>query len=325
MSNPLRRPDRGDKIRAVRQIERIGSTPLLALERITREFNDISVYGKAEWYNPGGSVKDRAALRMIEEAEKSGFLQAGKTILDATSGNTGIAYAWIGAAKGYRVLLVVPENAGPERKLLLRAYGAEVIYSDAILGIDGAIEKARSIYQGDPDRYFYPDQYQNPANWRAHYYGTAVEIWDQMDGQLTHFVAGLGTSGTFVGTARRLKKMNPSIQCISVEPDGPFHGLEGLKHMASAVVPSIYDSTLADLKLHIRTEEAYRMVHRLAREEGLIVSPSAGAVVAAILRVARALPAGESARIVGILPDSGEKYLSEKFWTQDRDPEDNTG
>ncbi len=320
LSNILRQYESGDRIRAAGLIERVGRTPLLELESVGRGLPAVSFYGKAEWCNPGGSVKDRAALRMIVEAELTGLLQPGKTILDATSGNTGIAYAWIGVVKGYRVRLVVPENAGVERKRLLRAFGATVVYTDPMLGIEGAIEKAREIYASDPDKYFYPDQYRNPANWKAHYDGTAAEIWEQTDGQLTHFVAGLGTSGTFVGTARRLKDFNPKIQCVSVEPEGPFHGLDGLKDMESAEVPGIYDPDLADLKLRVKTEDAYRVVRRLVREEGLLVGPSAGAALAACVEVARRLPRGAAANIVTILADSGDKYLSERFWTEETSP-----
>ncbi|MEE9270347.1 MAG: cysteine synthase family protein [Candidatus Krumholzibacteria bacterium] len=296
---------------------RIGHTPLLKLESVSRLFTGVSIHAKAEWYNRGGSVKDRAAHRMLLEAELTGALRDGKTILDATSGNTGISYAWIGAVKGYPVRLVVPENVGTDRKRILQAYGAEVIYTDPLLGVDGAIEKARSLYAGEPAKYFYADQYRNPANWKAHYDHTAVEIWEQTGGALTHFVAGLGTSGTFVGTARRLKSLSPGIRCISVEPDGPFHGLEGLKHMGSAVVPAIYDESLADEKRQVRTEDAYAMARTLAREEGLLVGPSGAAAVTACVEIADELPKHRQALIVTVLPDSGDRYLSEQLWNED--------
>ncbi|RMG51794.1 MAG: cysteine synthase family protein [Acidobacteria bacterium] len=292
-------------------LDRIGRTPLLKLSRITRGLGEVEIYAKAEWFNPGGSVKDRAALRMILEGERSGELTPEKTIIDATSGNTGIAYAMIGAAKGYAVKLCLPENASLERKRILKALGAELILTDPLEGSDGAIREVRRLYREQPERYFYPDQYNNPANWRAHYETTAVEIYRQTGGRITHFVAGLGTSGTFVGTGRRLKEFDPQIQLISVQPDSPFHGLEGLKHMATAIVPGIYDPTLADANLGISTEEAHQMVKRLAREEGLLVGISSGAAMAAALRVARQLTAGV---IVVIFPDGGDRYLSDRFW-----------
>lgn len=292
-------------------LDRIGRTPLLKLSRITRGLGEVEIYAKAEWFNPGGSVKDRAALRMILEGERSGELTPEKTIIDATSGNTGIAYAMIGAAKGYAVKLCLPENASLERKRILKALGAELILTDPLEGSDGAIREVRRLYREQPERYFYPDQYNNPANWRAHYETTAVEIYQQTGGRITHFVAGLGTSGTFVGTGRRLKEFDSQIQLISVQPDSPFHGLEGLKHMATAIVPGIYDPTLADANLGIGTEEAHQMVKRLAREEGLLVGISSGAAMAAALRVARQLTAGV---IVVIFPDGGDRYLSDRFW-----------
>ncbi len=297
-------------------LERIGHTPLLRLERIGREFPDAGFYAKAEWFNPGGSVKDRAAISMIREGERSGALRHGKTILDATSGNTGIAYAMMGAALDYRVELCLPSNASRERKHILAAYGAKLILTPADEGSDGAIRRAREIYASDPERYFYPDQYANPANWQAHYRTTAPEIWEQTYGRITHFVAGLGTSGTFMGTARRLKELNPAIQCISLQPDEAFHGLEGWKHMASALVPPIYDRSLADADLEVRTEEAYRMVKRLAREEAMLVSPSAAAALVGCMHVAASLPRGERAVIVTIFADAAEKYLSERFWEE---------
>jgi cysteine synthase B len=297
-------------------IERIGRTPLLRLQRVVADFPQVEFYAKAEWFNPGGSVKDRPALSMILEGERSGRLTADKILLDATSGNTGIAYALIGAARGYRVRLCLPANASSERKRILRAYGAELLLTDPAEGSDGAIRKARELFAREPERYFYPDQYSNPANWQAHYRGTAEEIWEQTGGRVTHFVAGLGTSGTFVGCARRLKEFNPKIRCISLQPDGPFHGLEGLKHMATAIVPAIYDPSLADEDLPVATEDAYRMVKRLAREEGLLVGVSSGAALWGALEVARRLPPSEPAVLVMIFPDSGDKYLSERFWEE---------
>ncbi len=298
-------------------IERIGRTPLLRLQRVVADFPQIEFYAKAEWFNPGGSVKDRPALSMILEGERSGKLAPGKTLLDATSGNTGIAYAMIGAARGYRVRLCLPANASAERKRILHAYGAELLLTDPAEGSDGAIRKARQLFAREPERYFYPDQYNNAANWQAHYSGTAEEIWEQTGGRVTHFVAGLGTSGTFVGCARRLKELNSRIRCISLQPDGPFHGLEGLKHMATAIVPGIYDPALADEDLAVATEDAYRMVKRLAREEGLLVGVSSGAALWGALEVARRLPLAENAVMVMIFPDSGDKYLSERFWEEE--------
>jgi S-sulfo-L-cysteine synthase (O-acetyl-L-serine-dependent) len=295
----------------------VGRTPLLRLEGLAAEFPRMEFYAKAEWFNPGGSVKDRAALWMIREGELSGKLQAGKTILDATSGNTGIALAMFGAELGYPVKLCVPTSASPERLRILRVYGAEVVLTPAEEGSDGAIRQAREIFDADPERYFYVDQYSNPANPRAHYDTTACEIWKQTRGRVTHFVAGLGTSGTFSGTTRRLKELNPAIQAISVQPDEAFHGLEGLKHMATAVVPAIYDPSLADENFSIRTEDAYAMVRRLAREEGLFVGVSSGAAVCACRELAELIPKGEQAVIVTIFPDSGDRYLSERFWDEE--------
>src|SRR5918911_906492 len=300
-----------DRGRSSSVLDMIGRTPLVRLHKFERETRGVELYAKAEWQNPGGSVKDRAAARMILDGEATGKLSPGKTILDATSGNTGIAYAMVGAARGYKVKLCVPENASPERKLMLRALGAELVLTSPLEGSDGAIREARRIYAADPDRYFYPDQYSNDANWRAHYDTTAPEIFEQTSGRLTHFVAGLGTSGTFIGTGRRLRKFNPAIKLISFQPDTPFHGLEGLKHMASAIVPGIYDPTLADEDLRIDTERSYRMVRRLAREEGLLAGISSGAAVAAMLDVARRLTTGV---IVTVFPDGAEKYLNESFW-----------
>jgi S-sulfo-L-cysteine synthase (O-acetyl-L-serine-dependent) len=295
-------------------LDMIGRTPLVRLHQFERENPGVELYAKAEWQNPGGSVKDRAAARMILEGEASGKLTASKIIIDATSGNTGIAYAMVGAARGYKVMLCMPENASAERKLILRALGAELVLTSPLESTDGAIREARRLYAEDPDRYFYPDQYNNDGNWRAHYDTTAPEIIEQTSGRLTHFVAGLGTSGTFIGTGRRLRKFSPGIKLISFQPQGPFHGLEGLKHMASAIVPSIYDPTLADEDLRIDTERAYRMVRRLAREEGLLAGISSGAAVAAMLEVAKGLDRGV---IVTVFPDGAEKYLNETFWTLD--------
>ncbi|MDQ3303595.1 MAG: cysteine synthase family protein [Actinomycetota bacterium] len=297
----------------LRPVDLVGNTPLLELSSVSHEVPGVRILGKAEWYNPGGSVKDRPALWMIQDGEKSGKLTHAKTILDATSGNTGIAYAWIGASLGYKVRLCMPRNASEERKKILRAHGVEVVLTDPGEGSDGAIREARRLYAEDPERYFYPDQYKNPANPRAHYESTAPEIWEQTDGEVTHFVAGLGTSGTFVGTATRLKEYNPGIQAISFEPDSPFHGLEGMKHMGSAIVPEIYDPSIADRNLGTPTEDAYDMVKRLAREEGILVGISAGAAVATSLRVAREL---ESGVIVTVLCDGADKYLSESFWEE---------
>ncbi len=294
--------------------EMVGNTPLLELPNIGREVPGVNIYGKAEWYNPGGSVKDRPALWMIRAGEESGALTPGKTLLDATSGNTGIAYAWIGAALGYKVKLCMPKNASEERKKILRAYGVEFVLTDPGEGSDGAIREARRMYAEDPERYFYPDQYSNPANPRAHYESTASEIWEQTEGEVTHFVAGLGTSGTFVGTATRLKELNPEIKVVSFEPDSPFHGLEGMKHMESAIVPSIYDPTIAEENRRTPTEDAYGMVKRVAREEGVLIGISAGAAVATALQVAREIEYGT---VVTILCDGADKYLSESFWEED--------
>ncbi|HLL41095.1 MAG TPA: cysteine synthase family protein [Rubrobacteraceae bacterium] len=298
---------------STRPVDLVGNTPLLELSSISREVPGVRILGKAEWHNPGGSVKDRPALWMIRDGERSGRLTPDKTILDATSGNTGIAYAWIGASLGYKVKLCMPKNASEERKKILRAYGVEVVLTDPGEGSDGAIREARRLYAEDPETYFYPDQYKNPANPRAHYESTAPEIWEQTDGEITHFVAGLGTSGTFVGTSTRLKEYNTGIRVVSFEPDSPFHGLEGMKHMASAIVPEIYDPTIADQNLGTPTEDAYEMVKRLAREEGILVGISAGAAVATSLRVAREL---ESGVIVTVLCDGADKYLSESFWEE---------
>ena len=291
----------------------IGRTPLVRLRKFEREVPaGVELYAKAEWQNPGGSVKDRAAARMILEGERSGKLTPGRTILDATSGNTGIAYAMVGAARGYAVKLCLPENASPERKLMLRALGAELLLTSPLEGTDGSIREARRLFAEDPDKYFYPDQYSNDANWRAHYDTTGPEIIEQTSGRLTHFIAGLGTTGTFTGTARRLRAFNPAIRLISFQPSGPFHGLEGLKHMESAIVPAIYDPTLADEDLRAPTERAHEMVKPLAREEGLLAGISSGAALAVMLEVAKKLDRGV---IVTIFPDGAEKYLTDAFWT----------
>ncbi len=295
----------------------VGNTPLLRLEKIPLEFPGVEILAKAEYFNPGGSVKDRAALNMILDGERSGRLNPNRVILDATSGNTGIAYAMIAANRGYRVKLCLPGNASIERQRILRAYGADMVFSDAAEGSDGAIRLCRKIYLADPDRYFYPDQYNNPANWKAHYEHTGPEIVRQTAGRITHFVAAMGTSGTFTGVSRRLKRDLPEVKCISAQPSSGFHGLEGLKHMPTAIVPGIYDETLADANLWIETEDAYAMVRRLAREEGLLVGISSGCNVYAATLLARDLAArGESATIVTVLCDSAEKYLSERFWEE---------
>jgi cysteine synthase B len=299
-----------------RSIERIGNTPLLRLEHIARDLPNIQLLGKAEWLNPGGSVKDRAASSIVSEGRRSGRFSPGKTLLDSTSGNTGIAYAMIGASEGFPVTLCMPENVSVERKRILFAYGANIIYTDPADGSDGAIRTARELYAREPEKYFYADQYSNDANWQAHYHGTAEEIWHQTDGRITHFVAMLGTSGTFMGSARRLKELNPAIRCISLQPDSPFHGIEGAKHMASAIVPRIYDPKLADEDIGISTEDSYAMAIRMSREEGLLVGISAGAAVAGCLQVAKRLDPKQEAVFVTILPDSGDKYLSERFWTE---------
>jgi cysteine synthase B len=301
----------------LRALERVGNTPLLRLERIAADLPDVEILGKAEWYNPGGSVKDRAASNIIAEAQRSGKLTPGKILLDSTSGNTGIAYAMIGAAQGIPITLCMPENVSLERKRILQAYGANIIYTDPGDGSDGAIRMARELHAKHPDLYYYADQYSNDANWQAHYHGTANEIWQQTEGRITHFVSILGTSGTFMGTARRLKELNPHVRCISLQPDSAFHGIEGTKHMATAIVPKIYDPKLADEDLEIATEDAYRMAKRLAREEGLLVGISAAAAVVGSLKVAEHRKKGQPAVIVTILCDSGDKYLSERFWEEE--------
>jgi cysteine synthase B len=296
----------------------IGNTPLLRLDKIAREFPDIEIFGKAEYFNPGGSVKDRAALNMVLDGERSGKLNPHRTILDATSGNTGIAYAMIAANRGYKVKLCLPGNASEERKRILQAYGAEMVFSDADESSDGAIRLCREIYLADPDAYFYPDQDNTPAIGKAHVAGTGREIIEQTGGLLTHFVTSMGTSGTFTGVSRRLRRDLPEVKCYSAQPSSGFHGLEGLKHMPTAIVPGFYDEALADGNVWIGTEDAYRMVRRLAREEGLLVGISSGANVHAATVLARELAArGESATIVTVLCDSAEKYLSERFWNEE--------
>jgi cysteine synthase B len=298
--------------------ERIGNTPLIRLERVARGLDGITLVAKAEWNNPGGSVKDRAAASMVRDAFERGVLKPGKTLIDATSGNTGIAYAMLGAAMGFPVTLVMPKNVSPERKRIVRAYGASVEWTDPDKGSDGAIRRAREMAAAEPEKYFYCDQYSNNANWKAHYETTGPEIWRQTEGRVTHFVAGLGTSGTFIGTTRRLKEFHPGLVAVSFQPDSPFHGLEGMKHMPTAIVPAIYDPSVADRNIEIETEAAYAMAKRLAREEGLLVGISAAAAVVASLRVAEEeAAAGRSAVIVTVLPDSADKYLSERFWEEE--------
>jgi cysteine synthase B len=294
----------------------VGNTPLLSFRRITQHLPDsVAIYAKAEWMNPGGSIKDRAAANIIRQAELSGELRPGMTILDSTSGNTGIAYAMIGAAKGYGVMLYLPANASPERIAILKAYGAELVLTDPLEGSDGALRAVRERVAAEPDQYFYANQYNNPANWQAHYHSTGIEIWQQTDGMVTHFVAGLGTTGTLMGTGRRLKEYDPAVQVIALQPDSPFNGLEGMKHIPTAIKPGIYDETLPDHILEINTEETYAMARRLAREEGYLVGISAAAAMVGALKVAEAAAAAhEAAVVVTIFPDNAYKYLSEKFW-----------
>ena len=293
-------------------LDLVGNTPILRLRRFERS-DAVRLYAKAEWKNPGGSVKDRAAVHMVLDGERRGLLTPGRTILDATSGNTGIAYAMIGAARGYPVKLCMPQNVTPERKRILRAYGAELVLTDPMEGSDGAIREVRRIYAAEPDRYYYPDQYSNDANWRAHYETTGPELLQQTEGAITHFIAGLGTSGTFVGAGRYLRERKPDVRLISVQPETALHGLEGLKHMESAIVPAIYDPALADEDMRVGTEDAYALTRRLALEEGLLVGISSGAALAAGLRVAERLEKGV---VVMVFPDGGEKYLSERFWEE---------
>ncbi len=297
-------------------LDLIGNTPLLRLERMGREFPNVEFAAKAEWFNPGGSVKDRPALSMIQAGLTSGALRPGKTIIDATSGNTGIAYAMIAAAMGYPVKLCLPDSASQERKRILAAFGAELVITPGDEATDGAIRRVQQIVATDPQKYFYPDQYSNPANWQAHYHTTANEIWEQTAGRITHFVAGLGTSGTFVGVTRRLKELNPAIRFISLQPDAPFHGLEGWKHMETAIRPSIYDDTLADENLEVGTEDSYHLVKRIAREEGLLVSPSAAAALLGCFQVVKKIQRDQHAVIVTVFADSAAKYLTERFWEE---------
>jgi S-sulfo-L-cysteine synthase (O-acetyl-L-serine-dependent) len=289
---------------------RIGNTPLVRLEHFETK-PGVEIHAKLELHNAGGSVKDRAALAMVDEGERRGQLGGGQVLLDATSGNTGISYAMLGAARGFLVKLCVPANVTRERRQILEAYGAELVLTDPMEGSDGAIREARRIFDADSARYFYPDQYSNEANWRAHFDTTGAEILEQTGGRLTHFVAGLGTSGTFVGTGRRLRGSGQRIELVAVQPDSPLHGLEGLKHMATALVPSIFDATLADRNLTVTTEDAHAMTRRLARDAGLFVGPSSGAALVAALEVARSIDHG---MIVTIFPDGGGRYLSEAFW-----------
>jgi S-sulfo-L-cysteine synthase (O-acetyl-L-serine-dependent) len=310
---------------SARVLDAIGRTPIFRLWHLEQEVPGVELYAKAEWLNPGGSVKDRPAARMICEAIAAGHLTRDKRILDATSGNTGIAYAMLGAALGYGVTLCVPGNITPERKRVLRAYGPELIFTDPLEGSDGAIREARERFAREPARYCYVDQYNNDFNWRAHYDTTAMEVWEQTQGRITHFVAGLGTSGTFVGTGRRLRELNPHVILASVQPDSPFHGLEGLKHMDTAIVPGIYDRDLANHDVAISTDDAYAMTRRLAAEEGLLVGISSGANVAGALQLlkeeAAGRPSGGEPRVaVVVFPDGGERYLSESFWSPDADP-----
>ncbi|MCY3779176.1 MAG: cysteine synthase family protein [Chloroflexi bacterium] len=300
-----------------RDIERqIGNTPLLSFRRVTQALpSSVRIFAKAEWQNPGGSVKDRAAYGIIRSAEADGSLRPGKTILDSTSGNTGIAYAMIAAAKGYRVKLLLPENVSPERVAILRAYDVDLVFTDPLEGSDGALQAVGELARREPERYFYADQYNNPANVQAHYEGTGVEIWRQTKGGVTHFVAGLGTSGTLMGTGKRLKDYDPSVRIVSVEPDSPFHGLEGLKHMKTAIQPGIFQGNFADERLSVRTEEAHAMALRLAREEGYLVGISSAAAMVGALRVAEALAEREGdGTVVTLFPDNAYKYLSEAFW-----------
>jgi S-sulfo-L-cysteine synthase (O-acetyl-L-serine-dependent) len=302
-------------------LERIGNTPLLRMERLTAHLPGVQIVGKAEWANPGGSVKDRAASSIVVDAKRRGLLEFGnrdgRSLIDATSGNTGIAYAMLGAALGFPVTLCVPSNVSPERKSILAAYGANVIWTNPADGSDGAIRQVRALVAAEPHRYFYADQYGNDENWKAHYRTTGNEIWNQTEGQVTHFVAGLGTSGTFMGTTRRLHELNPAIQCVSMQPDSPFNGFEGLKHMATAIVPRIYDPAIADGSVEMGTERAYEVARELGKMDGLLVGVSAAGAVATSIQIAeQEAKAGREALIVTILCDSADKYLSERFWTE---------
>lgn len=294
--------------------ETVGNTPILRLHNILKGYSpDVSILAKAEWFNPGGSVKDRPALNIIMDAEEKGELTDGRILLDASSGNTALAYAMIGASRGHKIKLCIPANVHSELINAIKAYGAEVVLTDPAESSDGAIIKAKELYAKEPDRYFYADQYNNPANWEAHYKTTGPEIWRQTAGEVTHFVAGLGTSGTFMGTGRRLKRFNSNIKLVSVQPSSPLHGLEGLKHMESAIVPGIYDEQLADEAYFVSTEEAQLMVKRLASEEGLLVGLSSGAAVAVCLKIAQKLKSGT---FVTVFPDHGRRYINENFWEQ---------
>jgi S-sulfo-L-cysteine synthase (O-acetyl-L-serine-dependent) len=298
-------------------LELVGNTPLLSFKSVAKHVAPVRVFAKAEWYNPGGSVKDRAALAMILDGERRGLLTHDKILIDATSGNTGIAYAMIGAQRGYKVHLALPKNASIERKQCLKAYGAELILTDPTESTDGAQRYVKKLVAENPGKYFYPDQYNNDANWGAHYQTTGVEIWNQTAGAVTHFVTGLGTSGTFMGVTRRLKEFNPAIQCISMQPDAGLHGLEGLKHMPTAMVPGIYDPSVADDQIEIGTDDAQKMVIKLAREEGLLVGVSSGANLCAAIMVAKRLKQqGREGTVVTIFCDSAAKYLSERFWQE---------
>ncbi len=299
------------KINASKILDLIGNTPLVKLERIGSEYEPVQIYIKAEWFNPGGSVKDRPALRMVLEGERSGKLTRDKIILDSSSGNTAIAYAMIAACKGYQVELVMPENVSEERKKILNAYGAKVVYTDPLEGSDGAIREAHRRFKLDPKKYFMPDQYNNPFNPKAHEETTAKEIWEQTGGQITHFIAGIGTSGTVMGTGRGLKSYNPKVNVIAAEPAGSLHGLEGMKHMATSIVPGIYQESFLDQKISVETEDAYDMTRRLSKEEGILVGQSSGAVLWAALQVAKGLKEGI---IVGVFPDGGDKYLTTRVW-----------
>ncbi len=292
-------------------LKRIGNTPIIRLNKIGGIPDGVSIYAKAEWFNPGGSVKDRPALRIIEDGEKSGRLKKGRIIIDSTSGNTGIAYAMIGAVKGYNVTLVMPSNVSEERKAIVSSYGADIIYTDPLKGSDGAIIDVQKIVKDNPDKYFFADQYNNPSNVQAHYDTTGIEVWEQTDGQITHFVAGLGTTGTLMGAGKRLKEYNPDVELVAMEPSTPIHGLEGLKHMETAITPGIYDPKLPDRKIAVDTDDAYKMVKELGRKEGLLVGYSAGAAMKAALEVAKGLKSGV---LVVVFPDSGKNYLSTSFW-----------
>lgn len=295
-------------------LDAVGNTPLLRLAKIDQETNGVEIHAKAEFFNPTGSVKDRAAKAMILDGLKTGRLKPGKTIIDATSGNTGIAYAAIGAFLGYPVVLCLPANATGERKKLMRLYGAGIVETDPLESSDGAFNECRKLVSANPDLYFYPDQYNNDANWRAHFDGTAVEIWEQTKGKITHFVAGTGTSGTFMGVTRGLKHLHRGITSVLMQPDSPLHGLEGMKHMDTTIKPGFFDESIADAKLEIATEDAFAMSRRLVKEEGLLVGISSGANVAAALRLAKTLEPGSI--VVTILCDHGNRYLSESFWKE---------